>query len=89
VINTDYALFLVDADDDPVLTAPGAAESFQFIVQWLRDSPRILAEWPGNELEDRPRRVQRNPSGWPRLTGPQHSGRKPDSVSVTHALSSC
>jgi hypothetical protein len=35
VVNTDHAdhaLFLVDADDDPVLAAPGTAKPLQFIV---------------------------------------------------------
>jgi hypothetical protein len=31
--NAHYALFFVDAQDDPVLATPGAAEAFQLVVE--------------------------------------------------------
>jgi hypothetical protein len=60
-----YALFLPDAQDDPVLAAPGASEAFQLIMQGLGDSPGILAERPVDELENRPGGVERDSPGRP------------------------
>src|ERR1019366_1111501 len=83
-----YALFLVDAQDDPVLAAPGAAEAFQLIMQRLGDSPGILAQRPVDELENRPGRVERDSPGRSRLESSQHSRREPDRVCIAHAPAS-
>jgi hypothetical protein len=44
-------MFLVNAQDDPVLATPGAAEALQLVIQGLEHSPGILAERPADELD--------------------------------------
>lgn len=59
VDNEDGAVFVVDAQQDAVVTATGAAQALELVAQRFAQPVRISCQRAGDELDDR----VRDPSG--------------------------